>query len=88
MTQLIGYNKNTSFTNRLRQASQAHYNIDNYDNLLKFDFHVSKSTEEVFNKLNNKFDEDIVKRLAYTLFDPFFHQFLNENKDRGIQKVW
>ena len=55
-----------------------------------FKFHVSNKTKDVFNQLSRmtggydiyskQFNSEIVNRLAYTLIDPFYDEFIENNK--------
>lgn len=76
-----GYNYTSDFTEKIRKSSYNLYLNPDIINQKVFNFHISKKTAEVLSELNlfelssETLNQEIVKRLAYTLVDPFYDKF-------------
>lgn len=79
------YNYSSTLSERIRLGSKRQYLSQ--PTMVCKSFHVSKPTEEIITKLQEQtgykdetLAKEIVARLAYTMIDPFYHKFVENEK--------
>ena len=73
-----GYNHSSDLSDKIRESAYRLYIDPDSITTITFDFYVSKRMNEIISKLQlqSNINQEIINRLAYTLIDPFYNQFI------------